>query len=439
MKRVFVWIAAAAVALTACNGSGGPAVVPDEEESKKAQEGEPAPKDEEDAVELTLWTYPVGSWGNRTTVSSLLGGFRKEHPDIHITVECVDYSTGDERIEEAIQKGNAPDLVFESPERLVADWGARGLMADLTDLWGMEKGEVYEQVRTACRYEDGTYPIYPICMSAQCMAINYDLFREAGALEYIDEETRTWTTEDFIQAVKALKAYGQERVAVVYCGGQGGDQGTRSLVTGLYGGSFADKDHQSYQVDSPENIRALQLLYDMEGIDFDPSIVGSDEVDLFCRGELAMAFCWNGSLEVIQSLQNPTLDFDIFPMAFPTPTGEPSLQSGIWGFGVFDNGDQAKVQAAKTFIRYMTEEETQYTRAVQASNFWPVRDMPDIYANDALMQEYDIFIPYAGDYYQVTPRWSQARTAWWEMLQKVGAGEDIPAAVEGFEKAMDGS
>ena len=54
------------------------------------------------------------------------------------------------------------------------------------------------------------------------------------------------------------------------------------------------------------------------------------------------------------------------------------------------------------------------------TSFWPVRDWENIYANDALMTEYSIFIPYEGDYYQVTPNWTAARTAWWNMLQKVG-------------------
>ena len=60
----------------------------------------------------------------------------------------------------------------------------------------------------------------------------------AVALQYIDEETHTWTTEDFIKAVSALVAYGQEHVGVVYCKNQSGDQGTRALVNNLYGGSF---------------------------------------------------------------------------------------------------------------------------------------------------------------------------------------------------------
>jgi len=180
----------------------------------------------------------------------------------------------------------------------------------------------------------------------------------------------------------------------------------------------------------------VELLRSLDGIDFDPELAGAGEIDRFCHGELAMAFCWNCSLEVMHTVKNPDLNFRILPMAFPTSSGTPRLQGGIWGLGVFDNGDEARIAAAKAFIRYVTRGEA-YTRAVQMTSFWPVRDWENINANDALMTEYSIFIPYEGDYYQVTPNWTAARTAWLNMLQKVGRGEDIAEAVAAFDAEVN--
>lgn len=47
-------------------------------------------------------------------------------------------------------------------------------------------------------------------MTAHTMAINKDVFEAADAMQYIDEETRTWTTEDFKKAVQAVYDSGQE-------------------------------------------------------------------------------------------------------------------------------------------------------------------------------------------------------------------------------------
>ena len=426
MKRISAWLLAATLLLTACGGQG-------QVSSTGGASASGASSSENEQVELTLWTYPVGGWGSGSTVSSMITAFHSAHPEIRVSLRPLTYEDGDREVEDAIAAGQAPDLIFEGPERLSANWGARGLMADLSELWESETaGQIYDSVAAACWSGDVSY-IYPLCMTTHCMAVNRDLFEAAGAWQYIDEEHHTWTTDGFISAVAALRAYGVENVAAVYCGGQGGDQGTRALVTNLYSGSFTDPDHTRYAFNSPENVRALELLAGMDGVTFDSTMVGADEITKFCAGELAMCFCWNVASEVTQTVSNPNLNFDIFPMAFPTNDGEINLQGGIWGFGVFDNGDPARIEAAKTFIRFMTEDNNQYTQAVLSSTFWPVRDVPNIYENDELMTEYFTFRQYLGDYYQVTPGWAEARTAWWNMLQSVGAGKDAASAAADFE------
>ena len=384
----------------------------------------------EETTNITLWTYPIGNWGDAATVDTLIASFEEAHPEISVTVEYLDYTNGDDQVNTAIEGGQAPDLVMEGPERLVANWGAKGLMVDLSDLWTDEAKEaIYDSVEAACQNNDGVFYEYPLCMTAHTMAINRDLFEAADALQYIDEETRTWTTEGFQKAVEALVAYGQENVAAVYCGGQGGDQGTRALINNLYGGTFTNAEHTEYTADSEENIKALELLASMEGINFDASIVGGDEINLFCNGTLAMAFCWNVSQEVNNQ---EMLTFDVLPMAFPTESGDPQLCGGIWGFGIFDNGDQARIDAAKTFIDFMANDETQVVESVKASSYWPVKDLGNIYEGDELKTEYSLFTQYMGDYYQVVGGWAQARTAWWNMLQQIGSGTEVAAAVEEF-------
>ena len=386
--------------------------------------------EEEKATDITLWTYTIGSWGDAETVDGLIASFNEAHPEINVTVEYLDYTNGDDQINTAIEGGQAPDIVLEGPERLVANWGAKGLMVDLADLWTDEAKEaIYPSVEAACKNNDGVYYEYPLCMTAHTMAINKDIFEAADAMQYIDEETRTWTTENFQKAVKAVYDSGQENVGAVYCAGQGGDQGTRALVNNLYGGTFTNPEHTEYTANSEENIKALELLSGMEGINFDASLQGGDEINLFCNGTLAMAFCWN----VAQEKNNAeNIAFDVLPMSFPTESGDPQLCGGIWGFGVFDNGDEAKIEASKTFIDFMANDENQVVESVKASSYWPVKDLGNIYEGDDLMTEYSTFVDYMGDYYQVVGGWAEARTAWWNMLQQIGSGTDVMTAVEEF-------
>lgn len=381
-------------------------------------------------VEISLWTYPIGNWGTQADVDALIAEFNAAYPNIKVTVEYLTYSDGDDKVNTAIEGNSAPDIVMEGPERLVANWGARGVMVDLSDLWTDEaKADIYASVEAACKGADGKYYEYPLCMTAHCMAINRDVFEATGAWQYVDEETHTWTTENFLKAVQCLYDAGYTDVGAVYCAGQGGDQGTRALVNNLYGGTFTNPEHTEYTANSPENIQALETLYNQDGINFDASLVGSDEIQLFVNGTLQMAFCWNIAQEVNNA---DALGFDAFPMAFPSPNGtDTKLCGGIWGFGVFDNGDSAKVEAAKTFIKWACDEATETT--VKASTYWSVRQsLADMYAGDEMKTEYGQFMQYMGDYYQVVGGWAVARTEWWNMLQRIGGGGDVATEVETF-------
>ena len=114
-------------------------------------------------------------------------------------------------------------------------------------------------------------------------------------------------------------------------------------------------------------------------------------------------------------------------------TRHAKLCGGIWGFGIFDNGDEAKIEAAKTFIDFIAADPDQVRDSVLASTYFPVRtSVGDIYADNEVMSEYSKFMGYLGDYYPITPGWTTARTEWWNMLQRVGSGEAVETAVATF-------
>ena len=276
----------AAGALAACGGSSSSTAPASSAASSAAASGTAS-----SGASIKLWTYPIGGWGKDETVQELISSFNAKYPDIKVTVEYLDYTNGDDQVNTAIEGGSAPDLIMEGPERLVANWGAKGVMAPLNDLWTDDaKKDIYESVESACKNDAGDYYEYPLCMTAHCMAVNMTKVKEVGADKYINTDTHTWSTEDFLNTVDALYNGGYENVAAVYCGGQGGDQGTRAIINNMYGGTFTDAAHTKYTADSAENIKAIQTLYDTNGINFDASIVGGDEITLFRQRHSADGF-----------------------------------------------------------------------------------------------------------------------------------------------------
>ena len=207
-RRDFLKVAGAvgaAGALAACGGSSSSSTAASTATSAAAGGSS------EGGVSISLWTYPIGSWGGtESKLDDIIAAFNAVHPEITVTYETLDYQNGDNLVTSAITAKETPDLIMEGPERLVSNWGANNLMVDLSDLWADTKDDiaaVSESVVSACQL-DGAYYEYPLCMTTHCMAINYEVFEQAGALQYLDEETRTWTTDDFVAAMETIRDSG---------------------------------------------------------------------------------------------------------------------------------------------------------------------------------------------------------------------------------------
>ena len=153
------------------------------------------------AVELNLWAFNIGGFTDASNWDSIIAAFNEQNPDVKITVTPINYQDGDQKLTNAITSGTGPDIIFEGPERIVGNYAREGLMVDLSDLWENGGSDIPEGISSVSQL-DGTYYMYPLSVAAHCMAINYDVFEAAGALQYIDEETRTWTTDNFVKAME---------------------------------------------------------------------------------------------------------------------------------------------------------------------------------------------------------------------------------------------
>jgi len=392
---------------------------------------------------ISFWTYPIGNFSDSGTVNKFIRAFNKKYPDIKVNVEYLNYNNGDDQVIAAMEAHTTPDVIMEGPERLVSNWAARGHMLDISDMWTAEKlkniNKTSSETAQACRGSDGKYYEYPLCITAHSMAINYQIFKKAGALKYLDLKNRTWTTAGFIQACKKIADSGLvDSPAVIYCGGQGGDQGTRALVTNLYNASFTNAAHTRYTINNAAGIRALKTLTDMKKrgyITCNSNIQASDELKLFAAEKTAMTFAWNASNEA-NYVSDP--GFTPYAMTFPSDSGQPELCSGIWGFGIFDNGSDERASAARKFIHFICDDSSQAAVSVRATGFFPSdSSLGNVYegtAQETLMSTYSDMQKYIGDYYSITPGWAAQRTAWWNMLQQIFSGTDPETAADLYVK-----
>ena len=394
-------------------------------------------------VELNLWSFNVGGFAEASNWEPIIAAFNEQNPNIKITVTPINYQDGDQKLTSAITAGTGPDIIFEGPERIVGNYAREGLMVDLSDLWETGGSDIAEGISSVSQL-DGTYYMYPLSVAAHCMAINYEAFEAAGALQYIDEETRTWTTDNFVKAMEAVRdaaAAGTINIntpGIIYCGAQGGDQGTRALVNNLYSDYYVNEDGTSYLANSENNVKALKLLQDMVNngsMSANASFAAADELQAFANQTCAVSFCWNYSNYTQYAEQT---QFTPFAMAFPSDDGKPELEmAGPYGFGVFNNKDEAKIEAAKKFVQFVCDDQTTGIEAVKTTGFFPVHaDWGDVYAGDADAETrapFALMSDYLGRYYNLTGGWTEQRGYWWPMLAEImTTGADVQTAADNF-------
>lgn len=395
------------------------------------------------AVELNLWSFNVGGFAEASNWEPIIAAFNEQNPNIKITVTPINYQDGDQKLTSAITAGTGPDIIFEGPERIVGNYAREGLMVDLSDLWETGGSDIAEGISSVSQL-DGTYYMYPLSVAAHCMAINYEAFEAAGALQYIDEETRTWTTDNFVKAMEAVRdaaAAGTINIntpGIIYCGAQGGDQGTRALVNNLYSDYFVNEDGTAYTANSENNVKALKLLQDMVNngsMSANASFAAADELQAFANQTCAVSFCWNYANYTQYAAQT---QFTPFAMAFPSDDGKPELEmAGPYGFGVFNNKDEAKIEAAKKFVQFVCDDQTVGVEAVKATGFFPVHsDWGDVYTGDADAETrapFALMSDYLGRYYNLTGGWTEQRGYWWPMLTEImTTGADVQTAADKY-------
>ena len=395
------------------------------------------------AVELNLWSFNVGGFAEASNWEPIIAAFNEQNPNIKITVTPINYQDGDQKLTSAITAGTGPDIIFEGPERIVGNYAREGLMVDLSDLWETGGSDIAEGISSVSQL-DGTYYMYPLSVAAHCMAINYEAFEAAGALQYIDEETRTWTTDNFVKAMEAVRdaaAAGTINIntpGIIYCGAQGGDQGTRALVNNLYSDYFVNEDGTAYTANSENNVKALKLLQDMVNngsMSANASFAAADELQAFANQTCAVSFCWNYANYTQYAAQTQVTPF---AMAFPSDDGKPELEmAGPYGFGVFNNKDEAKIEAAKKFVQFVCDDQTVGVEAVKATGFFPVHsDWGDVYTGDADAETrapFALMSDYLGRYYNLTGGWTEQRGYWWPMLTEImTTGADVQTAADKY-------
>ena len=407
---------------------------------KKETPAAPAEENKESAAaqtEIVWWAFPTFGVDSGYE-QELADAFMAANPDVKITVETIDFQSGPDALTSAITAGTAPDILFDAPGRII-EYGNAGNLVALDDMIADLKSDLSsESLLQTCVGADGSYYMYPISSSPFYMGLNKEMLEAADALQYVNlEGDRTWTTENFVKMCEALRDAGVCMTpGIVYCGAQGGDQGTRALVNNLYSGSIVGSDGK-WNVDE-KGVKALELLksmYDNKSMDAGFSMAAADELQQFQQETCAMTFCWGTS----NAKSYASEDYTQISVPFPSEDGKPELEYLVNGFCVFDNGDDAKAEASKRFISFICDDAEWGPKSVVQTGAFPVRaSFGNLYEGNDEMSLLSSWSQYYGPYYNTRAGFAAMRPLWFNMLQQVFNGTPAQEAADAFNSGANG-
>ncbi len=423
--RLFL-TSAAVLSLAACGSSSSSSSGSTEESSS-------------DVTEITWWAFPVFTQENAddgvgTYEASIIEAFEKANPDIKVKLETIDFTSGPEKITTAIEAGTAPDVLFDAPGRIIT-YGKNGKLADLNDLFTDEfVADVNnDNLIQASKAGDTAY-MYPISSAPFYMALNKAMLEDAGVLDLVKDG---WTTDDFEKVIKALKDKGYNPGSL-FANGQGGDQGTRAFLANLYSGSVTDAEVTKYTTDQPNFVKALEKAagwikdgYMMNGSQYN----GGDDIQNFANGQTSYTILWAPSQNGIQAQLLEASKVEVVEVPFPSEDGKADLEYLVNGFAVFNNGDEAKVAAAKKFIQFICDDEEWGPKNVVRTGAFPVRTSYGKLYDTERMETISAWTEYYSPYYNTIDGFAEMRALWFPMLQAVSNGEESAAeALANFTK-----
>ena len=392
-----------------------------------------------DVTEITWWAFPVFTQENAddgvgTYEASIIEAFEKANPDIKVKLETIDFTSGPEKITTAIEAGTAPDVLFDAPGRIIT-YGKNGKLAELNDLFTDDfvSDVNNDNLIQASKAGDTAY-MYPISSAPFYMALNKAMLEDAGVLDLVKDG---WTTDDFEKVIKALKDKGYNPGSL-FANGQGGDQGTRAFLANLYSGSVTDAEVTKYTTDQPNFVKALEKAagwikdgYMMNGSQYN----GGDDIQNFANGQTSYTILWAPSQNGIQAQLLEASKVEVVEVPFPSEDGKADLEYLVNGFAVFNNGDEAKVAAAKKFIQFICDDEEWGPKNVVRTGAFPVRTSYGKLYDTERMETISAWTEYYSPYYNTIDGFAEMRALWFPMLQAVSNGEQSAAdALANFTK-----
>ena len=290
----------------------------------------------------------------------VLDDFRKANPDFKLKELKVPGDSYNNKIQQMITGGNAPDVMLLQEADYVR-YAKAGVIDKLDPSeFGVDESDFQPAIADLAKETGGTYG-FPMGFATELMYYNKDMFDAAG----VDYPTDDWTWDDYMNAAEKLNKgdgtqWGSDAPAFngtwYSLAGEGGDavvkDGKLSLGKGL-------KAAMEFQNKMTNELKVQPA----------PSS-GSKVSDLFAAGQAAMTM--GGSWLISTTYKDVDFNWDIATMpAAPNGRDYNSLHTSFFAI----NSKSKHKDQAKQFIKWMMSDEGQVALEKANANISPLKSV----------------------------------------------------------------
>lgn len=391
-------------------------------------------KEKKPQVTLTIKLPPLTVESTGTGVADAydmltLAGqdFAAQYDDADVTVNVVkfSYTEEDEYVTGCFDTEDAVDVLFEGYFNM-AGYIHTGRVVPLDGIITDAMRDDIDAASWEMSRVDGKTYMLPYYSLQNTMCYNKELFRQCGLEEYIGEEgeIQSWTLEEWEMILSALAERLPEMSypMMMYAKNDQGDTHIMTLLRSR-GSRFFDENGR-FHINTEEGIAALRWIAESYQKGYFPAGCENMEINdcaaLFINNQLAVHMTNSASLTSFNPETTGLVNF-------PSEDGAGYNTSFLTGFEVFDNGDEAKLKAAKAFISYFYANEKLMDYAqigIPSSRSTAERVSGNIFMQSA----YSANAVNTVDFTANNPNWRGVRDVFYPHIHDLLAGLKTPEA-----------
>ncbi|MCM1064015.1 MAG: extracellular solute-binding protein [Eubacterium sp.] len=273
-----------------------------------------------------------------------------EEADVTFRVETFEYVDEVAAITGSFDTEDATDILYEGYFNM-ASYLHTGRVVPMDDIISDGLRDDIDNASWAMSMTDGRTYMMPFLSMQNILIYNKELFRDCGLEKYMTDAViiQNWTLEEWTDILDTLADDLPDRIypMMMYGKNNQGDTHIMSFIRAYGSEIFGEDGHFDFEGEAA--VKALEWI--QSGVDkgwYPPhpeNLEISDCNELFSNGQLAIHIFNNANFMLYDNMEN--YGYVNFPGNVAT--------SFVTGFEVFDNGDEARVQAAKDFIRFIYE------------------------------------------------------------------------------------